>query len=133
MKNFTAMSCSRFLLAIFFIVAGIGHFVSPNLYLAIMPSYIPWPRALVTLSGVAEICGGLGVLLGLTRRWAGWGLIALLVVVFPANIHALSTGMTVAGHDVPVWLLWARLPLQLPLIFWVYWTSINPVIALRTE
>ncbi len=103
-----------------------GHFLSPNSYLAIMPTSLPWPRAIVALSGVAEICGGLGVLPRLTRRWAGWGLIALLVAIFPANIHALSTGMIVAGHALPAWLLWVRLPLQLLLIFWVYWEALRP-------
>jgi uncharacterized membrane protein len=80
---------------------------------------------MVMISGIAEICGGLGLVPGMTRRWAGWGLIVLLVAVFPANIHALSTGMTVAGHTVPRWLLWARLPLQVPLILWVYWVSLR--------
>jgi uncharacterized membrane protein len=118
-NNFIAMNWSRLSLAIFFLAAGIGHLVSPNMYLAIIPSWVPWPTAMVTISGWAEICGGIGVLPRLTRRWAGWGLIALLVAVFPANVHALFAGMSIAGHAVPIWLLWARLPLQLLLIFWV--------------
>lgn len=85
-----------------------------------MPPSVPWPEAIVLLSGLAEICGGIGLLPRASRRWAGWGLIALLVAIFPANIHALATGMMIAGHAAPLWLLWARLPLQLALIFWVY-------------
>ncbi|HMG06794.1 MAG TPA: DoxX family membrane protein [Chthoniobacterales bacterium] len=114
------MKRSRVSLALFFVAAGIGHLVWPNMYLAIIPSWVPSPAAMITMSGVAEICGGIGVLPRLTRRWAGWGLIGLLVAVFPANVHALSEGMSIAGHPVPTWLLWARLPLQLPLLFWVY-------------
>jgi len=114
------MNWSRLLLAAFFTIGGIGHFVSPDSYMAIMPSAIPWPRTMVALSGVAEILGGAGIIAPVSRRLAGWGLIALLIAVFPANIQAISTGMSVAGHPIPNWALWARLPLQPLLIFWVY-------------
>jgi uncharacterized membrane protein len=110
----------RVALALFFIVAGAAHFISPALYLAIVPTYLPWPAAMVALSGVAEILGGLGVCFRSTRRPAGWWLIALLITVFPANIHALSTGMVIGGHALPTWILWARLPFQLLFIIWVY-------------
>ena len=111
---------SRGALALFFIAAGTGHFISPAPYLAIVPTHLPWPTALVALSGVAEILGGLGVCFRTTRRAAGWWLIALLIAVFPANIHAISTGMNMGGHALPPWLLWARLPFQLLFIAWVY-------------
>ncbi len=84
-----------------------------------MPPALPWPAALVALSGAAEILGGVGQLIPRTRRAAGWGLIALLVAVFPANVHAIATGMTVEGWRVPEWVLWARLPFQLLFIAWV--------------
>jgi uncharacterized membrane protein len=111
---------SRVALALFFIVAGIAHFISPARYLAIVPSYFPWPAAMVLLSGVAEILGGVGVCFRSTRRAAGWWLIALLIAVFPANIHAITTGMIIGGHVLPAWILWARLPFQLVFIAWVY-------------
>ena len=111
---------SRVALALFFIVAGTAHFITPAPYLAIVPTYLPWPAAVVALSGVAEILGGLGVCFRTTRRAAGWWLIALLIAVFPANIHAISTGMIIGGHAMPVWILWARLPFQLLFIVWVY-------------
>jgi len=111
---------SRFALALFFIIAGSAHFIAPAPYLAIVPSYLPWPAMLVALSGGAEIMGGLGICFRLTRIAAGWGLIALLVAVFPANIHALSTGMVIGGHALPAWMLWARLPFQFLFIAWVY-------------
>src|SRR5947209_463190 len=108
------MNRPAFLLAAFFVCAGSGHLISPNAYLAIMPSSIRWPQTLMMISGIAEVGGGIGLLLRITRRWAGAGLVALLIAVFPANFHALSTGMTISGHAVPTWLLWARLPLQFP-------------------
>jgi uncharacterized membrane protein len=116
----TAQTFSRGVLALFFIVAGTTHFLASPAYLAIMPPYLPWPAQLVAVSGFAEILGGLGVLWAPTRRWAGWGLIALLIAVFPANIQALNTGMMIAGHVVPTWMLWLRLPLQVVLFGWVY-------------
>jgi len=111
---------SRVALALFFIIAGASHLIAPAGYLAIMPAYIPWPAAMVALSGAAEILGGLGICFRSTRRSAGWWLIALLIAVFPANIHAISTGMVIGGHSVPAWMLWARLPFQLLFIVWVY-------------
>src|SRR4051812_48650117 len=98
---------SRLPLALFFIGAGIAHFVAPGRYLAIMPPYIPWPDSMVMLSGAAEIMGGIAVLFRPVRWAAGLWLIALLIAVFPANIHATSAGMEIEGYVVPVWMLWA--------------------------
>jgi uncharacterized membrane protein len=111
---------SRLALALFFVLAGALHFIAPAPYLAIMPSSVPLPAAMIALSGIAEIVGGLGVLFRSTRRAAGVWLIALLIAVFPANVYAISTGMVIADNAVPAWMLWARLPLQLVLIFWVW-------------
>ncbi len=115
----------RWLLVIFFVLAGIWHFVKPDLYLAIMPSYLPWPEALVAISGVAEILGGLGVALPATRRLAGWGLIALLLAVLPANLTMATTGAHPPGMTFSPLVLWLRLPFQLVLMAWVW------VVALR--
>ena len=90
-----------------------------------MPPFLPWPTQLVAVSGVAEIVGGVGLLCRPTRRFAGVGLILLLVAVFPANMEALRTGMSIAGHAIPRWMLWARLPLQVLLIYWVYVASVG--------
>jgi len=114
------MSAPHLLLSAFFILAGINHFMAPSIYLSIVPTYLPWPETLVVISGGAEIVGGIGVLPARTRVWAGWGLIALLLAVFPANIQAISSGLIIGGHVVPTWLLWARLPFQLVLIAWVH-------------
>lgn len=115
----TARTLSRAGLALFFLAAGTAHFVRPKPYLAIMPRWIPWPAALVAMSGAAEILGGLGICFRPTRTAAGWGLIALLVAVFPANLRAIATGLVIGGHAVPAWMLWARLPFQLFFIAWV--------------
>ncbi|MDQ6654388.1 MAG: DoxX family membrane protein [Verrucomicrobiota bacterium] len=111
---------SRFLLGAFFVAAGIYHFVRPELYTAIVPASLPRPALLVAISGAAEIAGGVGVFGARTRKAAGFGLIALLIAVFPANISATIHGMNIAGKPVPPWLLWARLPLQGVLIWWVW-------------
>jgi uncharacterized membrane protein len=109
---------SKYLMAAFYTLAGVNHFLHPAWYLKIMPPYLPWHRFLVELSGVAEIALGLLLLVPRTTRWAAWGLIALLIAVFPANVH-------MAMHpelypEIPFEALWARLPLQAVLIAWAY-------------
>ncbi len=110
---------SRWLFGLFFIAAGANHFVNTPFYVSIMPPYLPWPVALVYISGVAEI--GLGGLL-LFERWsrlAAWGLIALLIAVFPANVHmALHPELYPWASSLGLWL---RLFLQGLLIAWAYW------------
>jgi uncharacterized membrane protein len=111
------------LLAIFFIAAGANHFRDPAFYLPMMPAWLPWPQVLIHVSGVAEILGGVGVLVVGTRRMAGWGLIVLLVAIFPANFHMAINGVQLPGLDAPAWALWARLPLQLVFIAWAWWSA----------
>jgi uncharacterized membrane protein len=101
-----------------FVLAGLNHFVHPAPYLSMMPAYLPWHRELVQASGVAEVLGGIGVLIPRSRRLAAWGLIALLVAVFPANLGVALHGWP--GVNLPPWLLWLRLPFQALFIAWVY-------------
>ena len=108
----------RWLFGLLFVLAGLTHFRNPDFYINIMPPYLPWHRELVAISGVAEIA--LGVMM-LFRRWAapaGWGLIALLVAVFPANLH--MTMNPELYPSIPPLVLWLRLPLQGVLIAWAY-------------
>jgi uncharacterized membrane protein len=98
--------------------AGANHFLVPKTYLSMMPAYLPAHVELVQISGVAEILGGMGVLFSSTRRFAAWGLILLLVAVFPANLNAALYGWP--GVSVPAWVLWCRLPFQVVFIWWVY-------------
>lgn len=101
-----------------YVVAGLGHFVLTPAYERVMPAHLPAHHALVLLSGAAEIAGGLGVLIPGRRRAAAWGLVCLLIAVFPTNLWMAQHPELTPG--VPVWLLWLRLPLQLPLIWWAY-------------
>jgi uncharacterized membrane protein len=112
---------SRLLLGVAFMGAGVNHFVMPSAYRRIVPpSMKDRAQSLVTVSGVAEVMGGLGVLLPWTRRPAGIGLIALLAAVFPANLYMARA----PEHfpKIPRWALYARLPLQ-PLMMWWTWTA----------
>ena len=109
----------RYGLALLFVGAGALHFMHPETYLRIMPPALPAPRLLVLLSGAAEVLGGLGLLLPATRRWATWGLLALLVAVFPANVYMVQLAEQL---HVPAWTLWARLPVQ-PLLMWAVWRA----------
>ena len=111
----------RWILTVFMVGAGVNHFVNPSPYLAMMPEVLPAKAALVAISGVAEIAGGLGLILPATRKLAAWGIIALLVAVFPANINMAVNGLPLGTTAVPSWALWARLPLQLVMIAWAWW------------
>jgi uncharacterized membrane protein len=122
-KRETIRIILRWLAAIFFIGAGINHFVKPAMYQQIIPPMFPAPGLLVAISGVAEILGGLGLLIRPLRRAAGWGLIALLIAVFPANVYMATSPNRIPGWNVPPVLLWLRLPLQAVLIVWVWWVS----------
>lgn len=109
------------LLVIFWVAAGVNHFVNPGFYVQIMPPYLPWHEPLVYISGIAEILGGLAVAVPRLRNYAGWFLLAVLLAVFPANIHMAMNEVQVGDADLPVWALWARLPFQLLFAGWVAW------------
>lgn len=109
-----------------YVIAGIAHFVAPGGFVQIVPPFLPAPLLLVYLSGIAEIALGLGVLHPRTRRLAAWGLIALLLAVFPANIYMATSGVVVTGTPLgtlePSPLVrWGRLPLQAVLLLWAWW------------
>ncbi len=110
-----------FALSVFFVVAGVNHFVSPDFYTRIMPPYLPAHLELVYLSGVFEIVGGIAVLVPGVRVLAGYGLILLLVAIYPANIHTalhpeLFPDISAFGH-------YARLPFQFVFAAWAYWAT----------
>jgi len=107
-------------LALLFATAGVLHFLRPDGYLAIVPHFLPAPRALVFASGACEILLGLGLLLPRTRAVAGIGLIALLVAVFPANVQMLLNAQAAGAARWWQVALWLRLPLQAVLALWVF-------------
>lgn len=111
----------RWLLALIMVGGGVNHFLSPAPYVAMMPSALPWHLPLVYLSGVFEILGGLGLLLPRTRRLAAWGLIALFIAIFPANLNMAINHLPLGDKHLPQWALWARLPLQAVFIAWAWW------------
>ena len=108
----------RVFTALGFIAAGVLHFMKPASFITIIPRFLPAPGLLVVLSGAAEIAGGIGLLVPALRLAAGWGLLLLLIAVFPANIH-----MAVYAErfpNIPAWTLWLRLPMQ-PGMMWIVW------------
>jgi uncharacterized membrane protein len=109
----------RVVLTLFFILAGINHFRQTGFYLRMMPPYVPWHLAMVQVSGVAEILLGLLLLIPAASRTAAWGLIALLIAVFPANLQMALHPETFPEFSPRA--LWLRLPLQAVLIAWAYW------------
>ncbi len=109
----------RCLLAFFFIVAGSLHFIFPEPYIRIIPPSLPMPRLLVLISGIAEVLGGVGLLIPQFQRAAAYGLILLLLAVFPANIYMAIAHVEFPGLLGAPWVQWLRLPLQIPLIWWV--------------
>lgn len=111
------------MLGVLFIAAGANHFIMPALYERIIPPFVPWPGAMVIVSGVFEVLGGVGVLVPALRRAAGWGLIALLVAVFPANIYMATHRIVPPEWPMAEWMLWARLPLQGVFVAWVWWAA----------
>ena len=118
----------RWLLVVLMFAAGCLHFLAESFFTQIVPPQLPEPRLLVWISGIAEIALALALIPVRTRRWAGFGLVALYVAVFPANIYMAVSNVQL--HDMPSWFkqpsplgLWLRLPLQLVFIAWALWVS----------
>lgn len=109
-------------MALFYILGGVNHFINAQFYMPMMPPYLPWHAALVFLSGVAELGLGIAVLIPSLRRIAAWGIILLLIAILPANIHIALHNIPVFGatEGAGVW-NWVRLPVQGVLILWAWW------------
>lgn len=105
-----------YLMALIYILAGLNHFRKPKMYIKIIPPYLPKPKLLNITAGLAEII--LGILLCSARftSFAAWGIIALLVVIFPANLYMYQNEK--ASFGIPKWILLLRLPLQIIFIIW---------------
>lgn len=113
----------RLLLALLFVIAGVLHFTHTEFYFTVMPPYLPHPHALIIISGVCEIIGGVALFIPKLRRLAGYGLIALLLAVFPANVQMLLDNSQAGAQEFQSFLLWLRLPFQFVLIWLVWWCS----------
>ena len=120
------MSRTKYILlwvmAAFYVFAGVMHFVRPDVYLPMMPPYLPWHGPLVFLSGVAEVVLGVAILVPGLRPYAAWGIILLLVAVFPANVHIAINNVPLFGNPegAGIW-NWVRLPMQGVLALWAWW------------
>ena len=113
-----ALQWHLYLMGGIYFLAGLNHFRKPKLYSRMIPAYIPFPKQMNYLSGIAEVLLGIGLCIPATSSIAAWGIIALLIAVFPANIYMYTNEK--AAMNLPKWLLLVRLPLQLALIIWAY-------------
>ena len=107
-----------YLMAIIYIIAGLNHFRNPRMYIRIIPPFFSNPKLINILSGIAELVLGILLCIPVTSSAAAWGIIALLIAVFPANIFMYTNEK--AGFGLPKWVLFARLPLQILLMFWAF-------------
>jgi uncharacterized membrane protein len=107
-----------YIMSALYILAGINHFWHEEFYLKIMPPWLPWHHELVFISGAFEVLFGVLLLFRQTRRAAAWGIILLLIAVFPANIQMMIDYNHNSNPDL--WIAIARLPLQIPLIWWAW-------------
>ena len=114
---------SKYILAAIFIAGGINHFVMPDVYRRIMPPYLPAPLFLIYLSGLLETGFGIALLVPKYSRRAAWGIILVLIGVFPANVFmAMNPNLF---PDISPTLLYLRLPLQFIMIAWAFWHTKN--------
>jgi uncharacterized membrane protein len=107
-----------YLMALIYIVAGLNHFRTPKLYERIIPPYFSNPKLLNLISGFAEITLGIALLISRYSNYAAWGVIALLIAIFPTHIYMYQNNE--AGMRLPKFVLLLRMPLQLGLIYWAY-------------
>lgn len=121
MNKTVVKTAARRTLAAMMIGIGTLHFVRPDGFVAIVPKMLPAPLALVYVSGFFEMLGGLGLLVPQTRKAAAWGLIALYIAVFPANINMAVNQIPLDGQPVAPLFLWLRLPFQAVFIGLAYW------------
>ena len=120
-RPFSGRYLARLFVFAWFFIGGIMHFARPDLFLRIVPPSIPFPLAVVYISGFFELLGAIGLGVKTTKSLAGYGLILLTIVVTPANIYMLQHADVFSG--VPLWALIARLPFQLLLIWLIWWCS----------
>jgi uncharacterized membrane protein len=122
-KNFRANA--RIATGIAFIFTGVSHFMIPEKFMEMMPPFLPAPVFLIYLSGIFEILGGIGLIIPATKHLAAIGLILLLLAVFPANIYVALNNVQLGGFMNYAVYQWLRLPMQIVLIAWVWWSAEN--------
>lgn len=125
MNNLLLKNILRWLATLFFVVAGLLHFIIPEFYLAMMPPFLPFQQFLIIFSGIAEVAGAIGIQIPRLRKLAGIGLIVLLVGIFPANIYVAVANPIIPNLEYSVSSMWLRLLLQPIFIVWVWWVSVK--------
>lgn len=110
---------SLYIMAGCYIIAGVNHFLNPRFYLQMIPPYLPRHRQMNLLAGIIEVILGLMLLWPMYSKLAAWGIIILLILVFPANVYQLQSAGV--NTKIPVWALWLRLPVQGFLVYWAWW------------
>ncbi|CAA9392522.1 hypothetical protein AVDCRST_MAG94-5470 [uncultured Leptolyngbya sp.] len=119
----------RIVLSLSMVIAGTLHFAKPAPFVKIVPDLLPYPLALVYISGFFEILGGVGLLIPPVSQAAAWGLIALFIAVFPANINMAIHNIQFEGIPQNQFLYWARLPFQAVLVAWGWWLTMPDDLA----
>ncbi len=113
---------SRIILILAYTLAGINHFRVPEFYIAIIPQYIPYPEFMNAAAGVFEIIFGVGLAFSITRKYAAWGIVLMLIAFLPVHINmVMHKPFSVGGAVVSPVLAWVRLALQPVLIIWAWW------------
>ena len=116
----------RIAAAVAFVLIGISHLATPEKLVYMVDGWLLYANELVTISGLAEIAGGLGLLLPRFRRLAAWGLILLLILMFPANINvAVNQLPPPGGLPASPWYIWSRLLFQPLYIAWIWWSAVR--------
>ena len=109
------------ILAVCMLIAGISHFVVVETFIKIVPSFLPNPEAIVYISGAIEVLLSIGLLIPLTCQLSAWGLVALFIAIYPANLNMAINHIHIDGVPDGLWFQVIRLPLQFVLIAWAYW------------
>jgi len=126
MSDQTRKEILRAILGISLAIVGVTHFTHVEQYARIVPPQLPAPFSLVYISGVFEVLLGIGILIPYVSVIAAWGMIALFIAVFPANINQAINSIPIDGIPHSPIAYWIRLPFQAILIAWAYWYTQKP-------
>ncbi len=116
---------SLYLMSVFYLASGVNHFWHPEFYLQIMPSWMPWHKLSVMISGGFEMLFAILLLFPVSSRFAAWCIIIMLIAFFPLHVQMAINYFNNSNPDL--WITIARLPLQLILIWWAYSFARNQV------
>ena len=112
-------------MALFYVAAGLNHFINPAFYLPLIPPYFPYHTLINVCSGMIEILLGVLLIPTISRKWAALGIIAMLIAFIPAHVHFIEVNSCAGGLCVPPWVGWFRLVVAHPLLIYWAWTNRN--------